>query len=127
MAECSGLSVLHWSAYVSVTRGNLTTGPGEYGLYGRYSPLDRESGLVVLPNEDPLGCNHTTYNITQTPWIALIRRGNCYFQDKIDIAKRHNASAVVIYNIDGTGSEISNMELTGRVSASREQGTQCAH
>ncbi|XP_063046880.1 RING finger protein 148-like [Engraulis encrasicolus] len=109
VAECSSYSLLYWTAYVSVTSDNSTYGPCECGLYGQHSPLLAESGLLVLPNEDPLACNHTTFNATQTPWIALIKRGNCTYTEKVNAAKRYNASAVVIYNIDGRGNDTSVM------------------
>ncbi|KAL2077794.1 hypothetical protein ACEWY4_027298 [Coilia grayii] len=113
VAECSSISLLYWSAYVSVTSGNTTFGPCECGLYGQDSPLLGENGLLVLPNEDPLACNHTTFNVTQTPWIAIIKRGNCTYREKVNAAKIQNASAVVIYNLDGTGNETSTMSHPG--------------
>ncbi|XP_048087567.1 RING finger protein 148-like isoform X1 [Alosa alosa] len=113
VAECSGFILLYWTADVSVRVGNLTSKPCECGLYGQDSPLLGESGLVVLPNEDPQACNHTTFSVSQSPWIALIKRGNCTYKEKISAATKYNASAVVIYNLDGTGNETNTMSHSG--------------
>lgn len=72
------------------------------GVFGVGSELRPESGMVVhVLNED--GGNHgcsPPINVPQgEPWIALVRRGGCKFQDKILYSAVHkNASAVVIYN-----------------------------
>lgn len=113
VSGCSGMVLNYWSAYVTVSVGNHTLKPCECGMYGWHSPLLPERGLVVLPNQDPEACKHPTFNITQSPWIALIKRGNCTYKDKIHAAKKHNASAVVIYNLDGTGNETSTMSHEG--------------
>jgi len=57
----------------------------------------------VLPNGDPLACSgNTTFTASHQPWIALIKKGNCTNSQKVQVAKQEGASAVVIYNIDGT-------------------------
>ncbi|KAF5907686.1 RING finger protein, partial [Clarias magur] len=67
-------------------------------------------GYVVLPNSDLLACQaNTTFTIKNKPWIALIKRGNCTYTKKIKAAQRAGASAVVIYNLDGTGNETNTM------------------
>ncbi|XP_062381014.1 RING finger protein 148 [Sardina pilchardus] len=114
VAECSSFAMLYWSAYVSVSVGNDSKPfKCECGLYGQHSPLLGESGVLVLPNEDPEACNHATFNVTGSPWIALIARGNCTYKEKINAAKKYNASAVVIYNLDGTGNETNTMSHSG--------------
>uniref|UniRef100_A0A672LB80 E3 ubiquitin-protein ligase RNF133-like n=1 Tax=Sinocyclocheilus grahami TaxID=75366 RepID=A0A672LB80_SINGR len=75
-------------------------------VFGADSPLDSASGLLVLPNSDPLACSrNTTFTAKHQPWIALIKKGNCTYSQKIRAAQRQGASAVVIYNIDGTGND----------------------
>lgn len=32
------------------------------------------------------------------PWIALVRRGRCNFDDKLEAAVLNNASGLVVYN-----------------------------
>ena len=32
------------------------------------------------------------------PWIALVRRGRCNFDDKLEAAFLNNASGLVVYN-----------------------------
>uniref|UniRef100_A0A8C0YNB2 Si:dkeyp-86f7.4 n=1 Tax=Cyprinus carpio carpio TaxID=630221 RepID=A0A8C0YNB2_CYPCA len=87
-------SLIYWTAYVEVryfdSVSNETVGSiCECGVFGVDSPLVSASGLLVLPNSDPLACSrNTTFTAKHQPWIALIKKG---------------ASAVVIYNIDGTG------------------------
>uniref|UniRef100_A0A672LED8 E3 ubiquitin-protein ligase RNF133-like n=1 Tax=Sinocyclocheilus grahami TaxID=75366 RepID=A0A672LED8_SINGR len=100
-------SLIYWTAYVEVryfdSVSNETVGSiCECGVFGADSPLDSASGLLVLPNSDPLACSRNT---TFTPWIALIKKGNCTYSQKIRAAQRQGASAVVIYNIDGTGND----------------------
>ncbi|XP_067312556.1 RING finger protein 148 [Pseudorasbora parva] len=104
-------SLIYWTAYVEVKyfdRGSNETvySVCECGVFGVHSPLDSSSGLIVLPNQDPLGCSaNTTFTASQQPWIALIKKGNCTYSQKIQAAKQEGASAVVIYNIDGTGND----------------------
>uniref|UniRef100_A0AAY4ERN0 RING-type domain-containing protein n=1 Tax=Denticeps clupeoides TaxID=299321 RepID=A0AAY4ERN0_9TELE len=108
-AHRTNASLLYWSAYVTIADGNRTLGPCECGLYGLHSPLNSAQGLVALPRNDPLACNDTAFDAPEEPWIALVKRGDCLYTDKIEAAKSQNASAVVIYNIDGTGNETNEM------------------
>uniref|UniRef100_A0A673HX56 Si:dkeyp-86f7.4 n=1 Tax=Sinocyclocheilus rhinocerous TaxID=307959 RepID=A0A673HX56_9TELE len=102
-------SLIYWTAYVEVryfgSVSNETVGSiCECGVFGADSPLDSASGLLVLPNSDPLACSRdTTFTAKHQPWIALIKKGNCTYSQKIRAAQRQGASAVVIYNIDGMG------------------------
>uniref|UniRef100_A0A671KZW0 Si:dkeyp-86f7.4 n=1 Tax=Sinocyclocheilus anshuiensis TaxID=1608454 RepID=A0A671KZW0_9TELE len=104
-------SVIYWTAYVEVryfdSVSNETVGSiCECGVFGADSPLDSASGLLVLPNSDPLACSrNTTFTAKHQPWIALIKKGNCAYSQKIRAAQRQGASAVVIYNIDGMGND----------------------
>lgn len=112
-------SMIFWTAYVEVQY--LSTGTNqtmisacECGVYGSKSPLKPASGFVVLPNLDSLACHpNTTFTIKEKPWIALIKRGNCTHAAKIQAAQREGASAVVIYNLDGTGNGTNTMSHAG--------------
>ncbi|XP_016415782.1 RING finger protein 148-like [Sinocyclocheilus rhinocerous] len=112
-------SLIYWTAYVEVryfdSVSNETVGSiCECGMFGADSPLDSASGLLVLPNSDPLACSrNTTFTAKHQPWIALIKRGNCTYSQKIRAAQREGASAVVIYNIDGTGNNTDLMAHSG--------------
>lgn len=70
------------------------------GLYGTNSPEADVQGLVVIPNStNLLGCAADgQFPATESPWIALIARGNCTFTEKIINAAGQGADAVVIYN-----------------------------
>ncbi|XP_077091838.1 RING finger protein 148 [Siphateles boraxobius] len=102
-------SLIYWTAYVEVRyldRGSNETISGvcECGVFGAHSPLESASGLIVLPNQDPLACSgNITFTTSHQPWIALIKKGNCTYSQKVQAARQEGASAVVIYNIDGTG------------------------
>ncbi|XP_051716953.1 RING finger protein 148 isoform X2 [Ctenopharyngodon idella] len=112
-------SLIYWTAYVDVRyfdrESNETiSSVCECGAFGQNSPLEPASGLIVLPNTDPLACSrNTTFTSSHQPWIALIKNGNCTYSWKIKAAQRHGASAVVIYNIDGAGNYTSLMPYTG--------------
>uniref|UniRef100_A0A671RGQ7 Si:dkeyp-86f7.4 n=1 Tax=Sinocyclocheilus anshuiensis TaxID=1608454 RepID=A0A671RGQ7_9TELE len=89
-------SLIYWTAYVEVRYFDSC------GMFGADSPLDSASGLLVLPNSDPLACSrNTTFTAKHQPWI------------KIRAAQREGASAVVIYNIDGTGNNTDLMAHSG--------------
>ncbi|XP_021336982.2 RING finger protein 148 isoform X1 [Danio rerio] len=86
----------------------------ECGKFGINSPLRSASGLAVLPNSDPLACSkNTTFTASHQPWIALIKTGKCSYTKKINSAQREGASAVVIYNEDGTGNDVILMMYSG--------------
>lgn len=110
-------SLIYWTALVEVryTRMNKTVGSiCECGVFGVNGPMESASGLVVLPNSDPLACSdNTTFTASHDPWIALIKKGNCTYSQKIQSAKKQGASAVVIYNIDGTGNNTNLMDQSG--------------
>ncbi|XP_055034329.2 RING finger protein 148 isoform X1 [Misgurnus anguillicaudatus] len=107
-------SLIYWTAYVAVryTWMNKTVASMcECGVFGVNAPVESASGLVVLPNSDPLAClDNTSFTTSHEQWIALIKKGNCTFSQKIQSAKRQGASAVVIYNIDGTGNNTNLMD-----------------
>ncbi|KAK2838860.1 hypothetical protein Q7C36_013674 [Tachysurus vachellii] len=115
----SGSSMIFWTAYVEVHYLSPATNQTmisvcECGVYGSKTPLKQASGFVVLPKLDALACHpNTTFNIKEDPWIALIKRGNCTHAAKIQAAQQQGASAVVIYNLDGTGNGTNTMSHAG--------------
>ncbi|XP_066570864.1 E3 ubiquitin-protein ligase RNF128 isoform X1 [Amia ocellicauda] len=103
-----------WTAYVEISftdpHGGYPLRYGcECGLYGLNSPLLDAEGQVEIPTRNPQACESDDFNRSTLPWIALIERGNCTFTEKISLAQQRGASAVVIYNIKGTGNETSPM------------------
>ncbi|XP_062264540.1 E3 ubiquitin-protein ligase RNF128a [Platichthys flesus] len=88
----------------------------ECGVFGRNSPLDKVSGVVRLPTRDPEGCGPDPgykRNDSFTDWIALVKRGNCTFSEKINAARRLGAAGVVVYNVDGSGDSTTHMSHPG--------------
>ncbi|KAM9860978.1 E3 ubiquitin-protein ligase RNF128-like [Aulostomus maculatus] len=110
-------AMVFWTAVVEINYLNSSNNKTEdrfceCGVYGRNSPLEEASGVVVLPKGDPKGCSPDTVynrNPNSTAWIALVKRGNCTFSDKINAAKRQGAAAVVVYNMDGSGNSTTHM------------------
>lgn len=69
------------------------------GKFGSNSPKRNEKGwLYTLMGNNVNGCNVFNVAVDRKPWIALIERGVCNFKDKIINARKHNATAVVIYD-----------------------------
>ncbi|XP_073677104.1 RING finger protein 148 isoform X2 [Garra rufa] len=112
-------SSIFWTAYVEVeyfdrVSNETVSSRCECGVFGVHSPLQFVSGDIVLPNSDPLACSkNTTFTAKDQPWIALIKKGNCAYSQKIRAAQREGASAVVIYNQDGTGNNTELMAHSG--------------
>lgn len=79
------------------------------GKYGEGRVLNRTGLLVHVTKsdkpDDHTGCTKD-WNGTEgqplpaggTPWIALIKRGNCNFEEKVKHAYIHGAAGVIIYN-----------------------------
>ncbi|KAM3877438.1 E3 ubiquitin-protein ligase RNF128-like [Diretmus argenteus] len=113
----SSTAMVFWTALVDISyydsQNNQTVNRFcECGVYGRNSPLEGASGVVTLPSSDPMGCGQDPVyhrNSSTPPWIALIRRGNCTFSEKISAAKRQGAAAVVVYNVDSNGNKTTHM------------------
>ncbi|KAJ7994809.1 hypothetical protein DPEC_G00253320 [Dallia pectoralis] len=107
---------IFWMAYLETSFVNSSTEHTvqrqcECGRYGASSPLESAVGMVILPVLDPMGCSLDPYlsqNLSR-PWIALVKRGNCTFSQKIRTARDKGASAVVVYNLDGTGNNFDSM------------------
>lgn len=104
----SSAAFVFWTAVVDISYvdyNNATVKKYcECGLFGRNSDVTMVYGNVALPVGDLDGCGSGpvySHN-NSTPWIALVKRGNCTFSEKIIAAKRQGAVAVVVFNMDGT-------------------------
>uniref|UniRef100_A0A8C7ZQG3 Si:dkeyp-86f7.4 n=1 Tax=Oryzias sinensis TaxID=183150 RepID=A0A8C7ZQG3_9TELE len=112
---CRSTSLVFWTAVVEMSYANNNETVDKYcecGVFGRNSVVDKASGIVVLPRGDPKGCGSDPVydrNLSSPPWIALVKRGNCTFSEKINAAKRQGAAAVVVYNVEGSGNSTTHM------------------
>ncbi|KAH1165112.1 E3 ubiquitin-protein ligase RNF128 isoform X2 [Mauremys mutica] len=91
--------------YFNTTSNSTVTEQCECGVYGANSPLGTATGLVGIPKSANLqACDsNTEFTVTEAPWIALIERGYCRFSEKIKLAAKKGAEAVVIYNVPESG------------------------
>jgi len=74
---------------------------GLFGLNSRMASVNAEVVHVRSTFGEHDGCGHILeWNIPDgRPWIALVSRGECSFQQKImNLYKKYNASAVIVYN-----------------------------
>uniref|UniRef100_A0A8C9UNN7 Ring finger protein 148 n=1 Tax=Spermophilus dauricus TaxID=99837 RepID=A0A8C9UNN7_SPEDA len=109
-----------WTAHLNITFqvGNqIISELGESGVFGNHSPLERVSGVVVLPEGwNQNACNPLT-NFSRPEqadsWLALIERGGCTFTHKINVAAEKGANGVIIYNYPGTGNKVFPMSHQG--------------
>lgn len=109
-----------WTAHLNITfqEGNqIISELGESGVFGNHSPLERVSGVVVLPERwNQNACNPMT-NFSRPEqadsWLALIERGGCTFTHKINVAADKGANGVIIYNYPGTGNKVFPMSHQG--------------
>ncbi|XP_066233302.1 E3 ubiquitin-protein ligase RNF149 isoform X2 [Saccopteryx leptura] len=122
-----------YSAVVSIEYVDLLTNRtvcsiSESGRFGDSSPKVGALGLVGVPRtvdgdpegDDPEGCAPDTRFVVPrpegrraAPWVALVARGGCTFKDKVLLAARRNASAVVIYNEERHGNLTAPMSHAG--------------
>lgn len=96
-----------YAAIVNITykdpvTGEQNTEKQEMGRYGTTSAPQMEKGWVVhvrSADKSNDGCEPIV-NVPKSGerWIALIKRGQCRFHEKISNAISKNASAVVVYN-----------------------------
>lgn len=111
------------TAYLNVTSYDVTTGKmvrsekSEIGKFGEYHVGAASGELlhVIGMDGDRNGCAPPLHGDPQElptagPWIALVRRGKCSFQTKVDNARRAGASAVIVYN-DRDATELDKMKL----------------
>ena len=73
------------------------------GKFGKHSPQHATRGWLYSLTEDNVnGCKKFNVLVDKKPWIALIKRGSCKFEEKIKNAHNHNATAVIIYDNSDT-------------------------
>lgn len=111
-------------AYINITRddenGSKWQRDGRYG--GGY--VGPAHGVIVhvtsdLNPDDHTGCqlpfrsSRSDRKLPQPgePWIALIKRGRCNFEVKVDNAFKSNAAGVLVYN-DRESQGLEKMKLT---------------
>lgn len=111
------------TAYLNVTSYDAATGlmvqsdKSEIGKFGEYH-VGAASGVllhVVGTDGDRNGCAPPVRGVREQPpatgpWVALVRRGKCSFQNKVDNARRAGASAVIVYN-DRESTDLDKMKL----------------
>ncbi|XP_060082627.1 RING finger protein 150-like [Ylistrum balloti] len=85
---------------------------GHFSVNSKIAPESGEVVRVMTIENNTDGCNDLINHIPSRNWIALIQRGNCSFNKKIEIAaKTYNASAVVIYNSKEEKEPVNNNEV----------------
>ncbi|KAG7270038.1 hypothetical protein CRUP_036865 [Coryphaenoides rupestris] len=125
LVPCSTTFVF-WTALLEISYQDTTSNVTikrycECGVYGRNSPLEGASGLLMLPIQDSVGCGPFpvySRNNSIPPWISFIRGATAPYSDKINAAKAQGATAVVVYNVEGTGNgtmHMSHVEAPGIV------------
>lgn len=124
--------------YVDPYTNRTVWSVSESGRFGDSSPKEGAQGLVGVPlaaGRDPEGCAPDTRFLVpapggrgDAPWVALVARGGCTFKDKVLVAARRNASAVVLYNEEGHGNLTTPMSHAGEPrpgDAGRRRGELC--
>ncbi|KAM3625108.1 uncharacterized protein V6R79_006932 [Siganus canaliculatus] len=108
--------MVFWTAIVEISYVNSNNDTVdkycECGVYGRNSALEKAFGIITLPKGDAKGCGSDLLynrNSSSPPWIALVKRGNCTFSEKINAARRQGAAGVVVYNVEGSGNSTTHM------------------
>lgn len=94
----------------------------ETAKYGEGKILSVEGKLVHVTSSinksDHTGCDADMLGtnggpIPAEPWIALIKRGRCNFEDKVKHAYLKNASGVIVYN-DRNSGNLDKMKIIGK-------------
>lgn len=94
----------------------------EKAKYGEGKILNVEGKLVHITSprekEDHTGCDEDMLGtkgnpLPNEPWIALIKRGKCNFEEKVKHAWNHNASGVIVYN-DRESINLDKMKIVGK-------------
>lgn len=119
----AGVSTL---AYINVTK--LTDGVWDWerrevGLYGSGYVGSARGVLVYVTSEnnqnDHTGCELPFFSsksdgklpLPGTGWIALIKRGRCSFETKVENAFKEQAAGVIVYN-DRDSNNLDRMKLS---------------
>ncbi|KAG8232114.1 hypothetical protein J437_LFUL011657 [Ladona fulva] len=103
------LNVTYWDPDTNTTKSESKE-IGKYGE-GRVGPV---SGVLVhVGPEDDRGCvlPLTQDPLPTEPWIALIRRGECNFDVKVENAYKSHAAGVIIFDIKNS-SNLEKMKLS---------------
>ncbi|XP_013171561.1 PREDICTED: protein goliath isoform X1 [Papilio xuthus] len=116
------------AAYINITypdeHGKLYTETSETGKYGE-GFVGSSRGVAVHVRavgpegeKDHTGCKWPLLSsaapgepLPTEPWVAVIKRGNCNFEIKVNNAWRANATAVLIYN-DRDAPDLEKMKLS---------------
>lgn len=75
---------------------------GHYVKYGKLGPETAKVIHVMTKKNKSDGCTDLVNAPVNEKWIALIERGDCKFSEKLKIAQKFNACAVVFYNNETT-------------------------
>lgn len=101
------------SAYINVSREDENGWRWDKTDLGRYGGgfIGPAYGLLVHVTSDTDPNDHTGCKLPfrstrldgqlpqpEQPWIALIKRGKCNFEEKVENAYRSNAAGVLVYN-----------------------------
>ncbi|XP_065577949.1 E3 ubiquitin-protein ligase goliath-like isoform X2 [Artemia franciscana] len=92
----ANMNITYWDDKNMVTiteRGELAKfGTGKIGIA-------KGKLFHIINNGTDYGCEKRFKNHPENiNWVALVRRGKCYFDEKIEAAFASNASAVIVYN-----------------------------
>uniref|UniRef100_A0A182W877 RING-type domain-containing protein n=1 Tax=Anopheles minimus TaxID=112268 RepID=A0A182W877_9DIPT len=121
--ESFTLAYLNYS-YTGSDGRLVEIGGNESAKYGEGRVLNRSGILVHICNSanrsDHTGCyKHwggtlgDPIPVHGVPWIALLRRGGCNFEDKVKHAFEHSAAGVIIYN-DRDDSKLEKMKINDK-------------
>lgn len=75
---------------------------GHYVKHGKLGPETAKVIHVMTKKNKSDGCTDLVNAPVNEKWIALIERGDCKFSEKLKIAQKFNACAVVFYNNETT-------------------------
>uniref|UniRef100_A0A182YE34 Uncharacterized protein n=1 Tax=Anopheles stephensi TaxID=30069 RepID=A0A182YE34_ANOST len=121
--ESFTMAVLNYS-YIGADGHLVELGGNESAKYGEGRILHR-SGILVhvsssVNRSDHTGCyKHWSGTLgdpipeRNTPWIALVRRGGCNFEDKVKHGYEHGAAGVIIYN-DKDDTKLDKMKINDK-------------
>lgn len=91
-------------SYTDPTTGTYRTDVSEVGKYGG-GYVGVAAGILVMGYDksggEPNGCTRTWAASASEPWVALVSRGVCADQKKVENALAQNASGVLIYSKEG--------------------------
>ncbi|EDV20533.1 uncharacterized protein TRIADDRAFT_61031 [Trichoplax adhaerens] len=93
--------------------------------YGKNSAVNPAEGMLITAVVSE-GCHSDNYGPIRNNerWIAFVRRGSCYFNQKIDAAKKLNASGIIIYdNMDGDELIMTDKHVRNFISVSTTKST----